>query len=91
MRSTTTTTTEFRHSVAYDEAMPKKSTPPLEQHRDDLRALASEQQSFPDRRREAVERARAASMTWREIAALLGMSEYGVRKAMAPTPPDAEN
>lgn len=81
--------TEERNSVAYDDHMAKNTTP-QDRNRADLTALAEEQRTFPERRREAVSRARSgdAPMTWREIAALLGMTEAGLRKAMNSTPSD---
>lgn len=77
--------TQERNSVAYDDLMAKNTTS-QDRNRADLIALAEEQRTFPERRREAVTRARSgeAPMTWREIAALLGMTEAGLRKAVLP-------
>jgi transposase len=49
--------------------------------RDDLRALAQVQRSFPDRRATLVDQARREGMTWREIAHILDMTEHGLIKA----------
>ena len=49
--------------------------------REELRALAEEQRSFPDRRAATVDRARQSGMTWRQIAIILDMTEQGLIKA----------
>jgi predicted transcriptional regulator len=49
--------------------------------RQELEALVEEQATYPARRGAAVARARAAGMTWREIAEILGITEKGVTKA----------
>ncbi|MFK3672482.1 hypothetical protein ACI2IX_20125 [Leifsonia aquatica] len=49
---------------------------------DELRALRSEQLSFPRRRGEAIDRARLAGVKWAPIAEVLGMrSVHGAKKA----------
>lgn len=55
--------------------------------REELAAIAAEQQSYPSRRRDVLLRARAEHLTWREIAAILGMTEYGARKAASASHP----
>lgn len=47
----------------------------------DLEEIAAYQRNLPTVRAEAVAAARAAGMTWREIASILGMTEHGVIKA----------
>ena len=49
--------------------------------RDDLEKIANYQRNTPTLRYELVERARAEGITWREIAAILEMSEQGIVKA----------
>lgn len=49
--------------------------------REDLKAIADYQQRFPGVRAEAVQAARDAGMTWREIAGILNMTEHGLIKA----------
>lgn len=49
--------------------------------RDDLETVAAYQRNMPKVRAEAIDAARKAGMTWREIAQLLEMTEHGVMKA----------
>jgi transposase len=49
--------------------------------RDDLEALAEQQQTLRDRRAALVAEARAQGMTWREIATILDMTQQGLIKA----------
>ena len=51
--------------------------------RDDLTTVATYMRNLPDVRGEAIDAARREGVTWREIAALLGMTENGVHKAHA--------
>lgn len=51
--------------------------------RDDLETVAAYQRNLPSVRGEAIDAARAEGVTWREIAALLGMTENGAHKAHA--------
>lgn len=52
-----------------------------EEIRAELAAIATLQSELPARRAAAVQRAREAEMTWREIALILGMTEHGLIKA----------
>lgn len=49
--------------------------------REDLETVAAYQRNLPTVRAEAVEAARTAGMTWREIADILGMTQHGLIKA----------
>jgi transposase len=49
--------------------------------RDDLVALAKQQQTVRDRRASLVAEARRQGMTWREIASILDMTQQGLIKA----------
>lgn len=49
--------------------------------RDDLERVAAFQHNMSSVRAEAVDAARKAGITWREIAAILGMTEHGLIKA----------
>ena len=69
-----------RNRVAYPGYMTKK----LDTYRDQLRALAAEQEAaktIPARRTAIVDKARAEGMTWHEAATLLGMTQHGLIKA----------
>jgi hypothetical protein len=52
-----------------------------DQIRKNLAYVASTQRNLPDVRAEAVDEARKAGMTWREIASILDMTEHGLIKA----------
>jgi len=83
MTTPTQYATESINSVAYHEGMTDK----LDRHRKALTALAEEQakaKTLPARRTKAVDAARAAGMTWREASLILGVTEYGLRKATKP-------
>lgn len=54
---------------------------PLDPYRVELRRIADEAESLPERRDDAVARARAAGMTLTEAAAILGMTHHGLRKS----------
>jgi hypothetical protein len=54
--------------------------------REELETIAAEHAALPRRRFEAVERAREAGMTWREIAGIFGMTEHGIIKAQKSPP-----
>lgn len=92
MTQLTADATEERNSVAYHDLMAKNATP-QDRKRSDLAALAEESRTFPERRRAAVLRAREepGKLTWREIAALLDMTEAGLRKAMNADPSEPSN
>ena len=49
--------------------------------REDLERIANHYRNLPGIRAEAITKARAEGMTWREIASLLEMTEHGVIKA----------
>jgi DNA-directed RNA polymerase specialized sigma24 family protein len=49
--------------------------------KDDLEMVANYYRNLPDVRGEAIEAARAEGVKWREIAAILEMTENGVHKA----------
>ena len=49
--------------------------------REDLKTIAAQQHNLPTIRAEAVQAARDAGMTWREIAGILNMTEHGLIKA----------
>ena len=75
-----------RHTAPNTKPAPRHQqehpAPPQDRKRSDLAALAEESRTFPKRRRAAVLRAREepGKLTWREIAALLDMTEAGLRK-----------
>jgi hypothetical protein len=69
------------NSVGYGDDM---TTDKLNDHRDRLRKLRAdfdEAAKLPERRVREVDEARAAGMTWREAAELLGMTQNGLIKA----------
>jgi transposase len=53
----------------------------IDQIRRDLESVAAYQHNLPRVRAEAVDAARKAGMTWREIASILNMTEHGLIKA----------
>lgn len=53
----------------------------MDKIRDDLETVAAYQRNLPTVRAEAVQAARDAGLTWREIARILDMTEHGLIKA----------
>lgn len=49
--------------------------------REDLEVIAACQNKMPTIRAEAIAKARAEGITWREIAGIFGMTEHGLIKA----------